>query len=195
MARLVAEEGALKGREWPIEPGLTLGREAHNQIAMPENRKASRDHAKVWRESVGKYSIADVGSRNGTLVNDGPVTRQPLRDGDVIVVGEQTFRFVLDDADRPAAKKEAAPAAPASSLADVIAGRAKPTTGSAASAGGIPAITVKSRVLQYSKKDAGGSAAGWEVGQSSGAMRWIGIGIALAVAAGLYFAVRAFLGG
>jgi len=194
MARLVAEEGALKGREWPIEPGLTLGREPHNQIAMPENRKASRDHAKVWRESVGKYSIADVGSRNGTLVNDGPVTRQALRDGDVIVVGEQTFRFVLDDADRPAAPKKEA--GPPSSLGDVIAGRVKPTpTAGSAGAGATPTITVKSRVLQYSKKDAGGSAAGWEVGQSSGTLRWIGIGIALALAAGLYFAVRALTGG
>jgi predicted component of type VI protein secretion system len=192
MARLVAEGGALAGKEWPIEPGLTLGREPHNQIPMPDNRKASRDHAKVWREGAGKYSIADVGSRNGTLVNDGPVTRQPLRDGDVIVVGEQTFRFVLDDAERPA---RPAPAGPSASLADVLAGRAKPTAtaGSAAASPDVPAITVKSRVLQYSKKTAEGSVASWDVSQSGGGFRWVALLVALGVAAALFFAIRALL--
>jgi hypothetical protein len=194
MARLIAEEGALSGREYPIEPGLTLGREPHNQVAMPDNKKASRDHAKVWREAPGRYTLADVGSRNGTLVNDGPVTRQPLRDGDLIRVGEQVFRFVLDEADRPAPKKDAAPA---SSLADVIAGKARPTAtaGSAAAASGVPTIEVKSRVLQYSKKAAGGSLATWDVGQSAGGLRWLMILVALAVAAGLFFLVRGIVGG
>jgi pSer/pThr/pTyr-binding forkhead associated (FHA) protein len=194
MARLIAEEGALEGREYPIEPGLTLGREGHNQVPMPENRKSSRDHAKVWRESPGKYTVADLGSTNGTLVNDERVTRKPLRDGDVLRLGEQVFRFVLDDAERPA-KKEA----PGASLADVLSGKAKPTaasdSGGSAAGGGTPAMTVKSRVLQYSKKAGGGSLATWDVSQSGGTQRWLMLLAALAVAAVLFFVVRGLVTG
>jgi predicted component of type VI protein secretion system len=189
---LIAEEGALQGREYPIEPGLTLGREAHNQVPMPENRKSSRDHAKVWRESPGKYTVADLGSTNGTLVNDERVSRKPLVDGDEIRLGDQVFRFVLDDAERPA-KKEA----PSASLADVLSGKAKPTAtaGSAAAGAEAATITVKSRVLQYSKKAGGGSLASWDVSQSAGPTRWVLILVALAVAAGLFFLVTRLVGG
>ena len=45
---------SLSGKAWKIDPGLTLGREAHNTIAMPDNKKSSRDHAKVWREAPGQ---------------------------------------------------------------------------------------------------------------------------------------------
>jgi hypothetical protein len=189
MAKLIAEEGALAGREYPIEPGLTLGREGHNQVPMPENRKASRDHAKVWREGQGRYTVADLGSTNGTLVNDGKVTRQPLRDGDVIRVGEQTFRFVLDEADRPSPRAEP----PRSSLAEAIAGR-NPGAGPGTAAD-TPKIEVKSRVLQYSKKSAAGSVATWDLGQSAGWMRIGVIVLALGVAVGLFFLVRGLVAG
>ncbi len=108
MARLVGESGSVAGKSWSVEVGVTLGREGHNTIGMPDNKKASRDHAKVWREGPGKYSVADLGSTNGTLVNDDRVTRQALVDGDEVRVGECTFRFLLDDDEKP--KKKEAPA-------------------------------------------------------------------------------------
>ena len=55
-------------------------------------------------------------------------------------------------------------------------------------AGG-PTIEVKQRLLQYSKKQAGGSVAGWDLSQASTGTRWIFYGVALAIAAGLYFLV------
>jgi pSer/pThr/pTyr-binding forkhead associated (FHA) protein len=198
MARLVCESGPLSGREWAIEPGLTLGREAHNQVAMPENKKASRDHAKVWREAPGKYTVADLGSTNGTFVNDGKVARQPLVDGDEISIGEVRFRFVLDEADKPPAPKKRE--GPAQSLADVLSGRSPLATArnpGAATGGesGAAKIEVKERVLQYSKKKGKGSVASWDVGQSSGGTKWAMIAIALAVAAGLFFLVRSLVAG
>jgi len=94
MARLVAESGPLAGKEWKIDPGLTLGREAHNTIGMPDNKKASRDHAKVWREGPGRYSVADLGSTNGTLVNGVRITkRERLRAGDEIAIGRVALRL------------------------------------------------------------------------------------------------------
>lgn len=188
MAHLVVETGPLAGKVFPIDPGLTIGREAHNTIAMPENKKCSRDHAKVWRESPGRYAVADLGSTNGTLVNDGKVARQPLKDGDVIAIGEVHLRFELGEDEKP--KPKAPPAR--ASLADAVAGKAAPGAGApggAAGAGG-PVIEVKSRVLQYSKKE-GGKGVNIDVSQTAGWLRAVYVGVALAIAAALFFAMRA----
>jgi predicted component of type VI protein secretion system len=194
MARLVGESGSVAGTSWPIEVGITLGREAHNTIGMPDNKKASRDHAKVWKEGPGRYAVADLGSTNGTLVNDEKITRHPLVDGDEIRVGEFTFRFVLDDDEKP--KKKEGPARMAAVLsaaqptfADPAGGLQQPAEAAA------PKIEVKQRVLQYSKKAATGSVARWDLAQASQGTRWIFYLVALAIAAGLFFLVKTLIAG
>jgi hypothetical protein len=195
MARLVGESGPVAGKEWTIEVGVTLGRDAHNTIAMPDNKKSSRDHAKVWREGEGRYAVADLGSTNGTLVNDDKVTRQALVDGDEVRVGEATFRFLLDDDEKP--KKKEAP----QRMAELLGGKGAPGAGRAAAGGfgapgsvggggAVPTIEVKQRVLQYQKKKAEGSAAGWQFSQASGLVRAVFLLIALAVAAGLFLLMK-----
>lgn len=193
MAHLVVESGPLAGRTFPIDPGLTIGREAHNTIAMPENRKCSRDHAKVWRESPGRYSVADLGSTNGTLLNDDKVSRSALKDGDVIAIGEVRLRFELGEDEKPKAK---APPTRAS-LADVLGGRggAAPAAGAPAGApGGAPVIEVKQRVLQYKKVAAGGSQLRTDLGQTAGVQKLVLVVVALALAAGLFFGAMTIFG-
>jgi len=186
MARLVAESGSLEGQTFPIDPGLTLGREKHNSVAMPTNRKASREHCKVWREGPQKYSVADFGSTNGTLVNDAKVVRQALNDGDLIQVGEVVFRFELEDEDRP--KKPAAKTEDARpDLASVLRGEAqpkRPAEGTGATAGA--QIEVKQRILQYKKKKRRGTVMGENLSQQSGMGKWILIIVAIAAAIGLF---------
>ncbi len=195
MARIVGESGSLSGKEWSIDPGLTLGREGHNTIAMPDNKKSSRDHAKVWREAPGKYAIADLGSTNGTLVNDEKITRHSLVDGDEVRIGEWVFRFLLDEDEKPK-KKEPGPNRMAEILAGTSGGGGGGAEGAARPAGGTgPTIEVKSRILQYSKKSAGGSVAGWDMSQTAGGMKWLLILVAAGVAAGLYFLARHLAGG
>jgi len=189
MARIVGEAGSQSGKTWSIDPGLTLGREAHNTIAMPDNKKSSRDHAKVWREAPGKYAIADLGSTNGTLVNDDKITRHSLVDGDEIRIGEWVFRFLLDEDEKPK-KKEPAPNRMAEILAGTTGGGGGGADAARASSGTGPTIEVKSRILQYSKKTAGGSVAGWDLSQSAGGVKWLLILIAAGVAVGLYFLAR-----
>ena len=196
MARLVGESGPVAGKTWVIDPGVTLGREGHNSIPMPENRKASRDHAKVWREGPGRYAVADLGSTNGTLVNDGLVTKQTLVDGDELRVGEATFRFLLDDEEKP--KRKEGPAR----MQDVFGaspGAAAAGTSPAAAASGTPGaaptIEVKSRILQYSKKPAKGSVASYDIEQTAGwqkAALWLTI---LAIAGAAFFGVMKLVGG
>ena len=96
MARIVGEAGSQSGKTWSIDPGLTLGREAHNTIAMPDNKKSSRDHAKVWREAPGKYAIADLGSTNGTRVGEVTVRDADLLPGAVVQLGASAFRVEVE---------------------------------------------------------------------------------------------------
>jgi len=47
---------------------------------------SSREHAAFEREGSG-WAIHDLGSTNGTMLNGAPVSRERLREGDVVVIG------------------------------------------------------------------------------------------------------------
>jgi pSer/pThr/pTyr-binding forkhead associated (FHA) protein len=63
---------------------LTIGRNPGNDILI-ENVGVSREHA-VIRWTGGQAVVEDRKSANGTFVNGVRVTRQPLKDGDEILV-------------------------------------------------------------------------------------------------------------
>ena len=64
---------------------MIVGRVATCDICLAD-KNTSRQHAAFNREGMG-WSVEDLGSTNGTLVNGNPVGRVRLRDGDLIVVG------------------------------------------------------------------------------------------------------------
>ena len=69
-----------------------IGRDSTNLVAI-EDAKASREHAKI-RFADGTYSIVDMGSANGTYVNDSKISGQtPLSDGDLVKVGDTVLAF------------------------------------------------------------------------------------------------------
>ena len=74
---------------------ITLGRD--DQCSMTfDDGAVSRQHAKI--ERVGDhYVVTDLGSRNGTFVNDQPVPSQTLTDGDRVRVGHQILKFFAAD--------------------------------------------------------------------------------------------------
>ena len=47
------------------------------------------------RPEDGRFVLHDLGSTNGTRVNDRRISRHPLEDGDVIRVGDTCLRFRL----------------------------------------------------------------------------------------------------
>ena len=53
---------------------------------------ASRHHAEIRRVGPA-YVVTDLGSTNGTLVNDAAVTEQALADGDRITIGNTVLEF------------------------------------------------------------------------------------------------------
>ncbi|MFN8060502.1 MAG: FHA domain-containing protein [Vicinamibacterales bacterium] len=76
---------------FPLAPGekITIGRDASNTIAI-ESTFVSKFHAAVhWRG--GECLVEDLGSSNGTLVNDLPVRVSELKAGDEIEIGDQKF--------------------------------------------------------------------------------------------------------
>lgn len=76
----------------PLQPVTRLGRGPQNTIIL-HDAAASAEHACV-RQHNGRWRLEDVGSRNGTLLNDLPLTKPAtLAGGDVIGIGGLRFQF------------------------------------------------------------------------------------------------------
>ncbi len=88
--------------EFALEKGksLTIGRLHENDIVV-ENLAVSGHHARV--DSVGdKFLLTDLNSKNGTFVNEQPVTAPHwLRHGDIILVGKHYLVFTYDPGEAP----------------------------------------------------------------------------------------------
>jgi len=93
MAELRVVEGGGVGRTWKLPQGdAKLGRDSGNLVSL-EDSKASREHAKI-RFADGVHTITDLGSSNGTFVNDRRITGQtPLNEGDLIRIGDTVMAF------------------------------------------------------------------------------------------------------
>jgi hypothetical protein len=104
-AKLVIHRGRSVGKEFPMsEDESHIGRWDADGGIFPDvdldsddpEAKVSRRHARITRRS-GQYYIEDLGSTNGTFVNRGrrllPGDRQPLRDGDEVIVGKTFLKF------------------------------------------------------------------------------------------------------
>lgn len=83
---LVAREGQLTGQRWTIESDeFLIGRGSDCQIILPE-RQVSRHHVRITHEN-GRYTLHDLGSRNGTHLNGNQIEGSTvLQDGDEISI-------------------------------------------------------------------------------------------------------------
>jgi len=81
------------GSRLPLPGNLSFGRTAGNEVVLPDDR-VSRRHATIHAQGESEFWLVDLGSRNGTYVNDRRVS-QPvrLRDRDELRLGPFTFRF------------------------------------------------------------------------------------------------------
>ena len=82
------------GRRFALDkPEHLIGRTANIDVPVIDER-VSQMHAKVVLED-GRHFIHDLGSTNGTFVNNQPLTGpRKLQDGDLIQVGETVFEYI-----------------------------------------------------------------------------------------------------
>src|SRR5258706_4980212 len=71
---------------------VVLGRGSDCDIQVDRD-SVSRRHARVFRAG-DQWLVEDLGSTNGSYVNDVPVTKSALRDGDFVKIGAAIFKFL-----------------------------------------------------------------------------------------------------
>jgi hypothetical protein len=92
MVCMRVKDGPSKGAVYSMQDEvITIGRDndAHIQIM---DQGVSRRHAEIF--CVGEmYFLRDLGSRNGTYVNDERISEELLREGDRVRIGQTTLTF------------------------------------------------------------------------------------------------------
>ena len=79
----------------PAGQARRIGRVPDNDIVVP-HLSVSRHHAELHATPDG-YRIVDLGSHNGTFVNEQRATAAPLAEGDTVGFGDTTFRLAGDE--------------------------------------------------------------------------------------------------
>jgi diguanylate cyclase (GGDEF)-like protein len=92
-ACLVVIYGSELGKKYNLNAAsLVIGRSSKCDIQI-DQESISRNHSKIL--NTGKsILVRDLGSTNGTYVNDDPVDEYVLRDGDLIKIGRTIFKFL-----------------------------------------------------------------------------------------------------
>jgi pSer/pThr/pTyr-binding forkhead associated (FHA) protein len=93
-ARLVVVSSNLAGQEYALcQREMVVGRHAQDANDLTINhRSISRNHAKlIWRDN--RFTVIDLGSANGVIVNGQAMTTTSLVNGDIIEMGHVKLRF------------------------------------------------------------------------------------------------------
>lgn len=90
--KLTFLNGMKAGEIIQLNGDVHFGRSNQNEVILPDS-KTSRRHAVLLQTSLG-YDLQDLGSSNGTFLNDQPVTiRQSVWDGDEMIMGETKLKI------------------------------------------------------------------------------------------------------
>ena len=85
--------GPLLGRRYPVGDGpVVIGRNDDCRVQNVDG-SVSRHHARIESHD-GLFLVTDLGSTNGTFVNNAACATAPLADGDYLRVGNCIYRFL-----------------------------------------------------------------------------------------------------
>jgi len=92
---LIYPGGAELGKRYELAGSkeVVIGRGGDCDIQVDRD-SVSRRHAKVSRSGSG-WVVQDLGSTNGSYVNDAQITQYGLRDGDLLKIGNAIFKFLM----------------------------------------------------------------------------------------------------
>lgn len=87
MSKLILKPQGWQGKHVPLAAKpVSIGRHPDNTIRLQDDA-ASRYHCIIEPDGHGKFLIKDLGSRNGTKVNNSKIEQAFLEAGDVVKVG------------------------------------------------------------------------------------------------------------
>jgi signal transduction histidine kinase len=93
--RLIVIKGTDEGRQFPLgEEAASAGRDSSSLIRLTDT-EVSRRHAEFVRTADG-YRVRDIGSANGTFVNNQSVRDVLLQPGDHVQIGQTVLVYTLD---------------------------------------------------------------------------------------------------
>lgn len=102
---LVVVAGVDVGVRVRLEQSVDIGRDPEAQLCL-RDENASWRHARVEDRGNGEWTVVDLGSTNGTLVNGNKLSDAPLRPGDRVFIGKTILEFQEQDAIREGFNKE-----------------------------------------------------------------------------------------
>jgi hypothetical protein len=80
------------GHTYSLRPVLSIGRATTSSIVL-DDEFVSNEHALITRKN-GSWWLEDLSSRNGTLLNDLPLTTNTVvASGDTITIGQTTLKL------------------------------------------------------------------------------------------------------
>ncbi|CAN5724946.1 DUF3662 and FHA domain-containing protein [soil metagenome] len=88
---LIGEAGTAQESFSLAKSPVTIGRVSSNEVVLADPN-VSRRHSQL-SQNGGRWTISDLGSTNGTLVNGEPATQRDLRDGDLLAFGTSELVF------------------------------------------------------------------------------------------------------
>jgi pSer/pThr/pTyr-binding forkhead associated (FHA) protein len=95
VSRLRVLAGPALNKEIPIGSELVIGRSRHGGGSLGGDPELSRLHARISRTPEGVLVLEDLGSTNGTFLNQWRVTAaQQLRVGDQIALGQTLLELI-----------------------------------------------------------------------------------------------------
>ncbi len=96
MVMLRVLEGQEKGKGYHVEKvPVTIGRDQISDISITDSRM-SRQHCMVFYYAPEFY-IKDLGSTNGTFVNEKRIKQSGIKNGDHIKAGSTLLEFIVSD--------------------------------------------------------------------------------------------------
>lgn len=106
-AALIVLTGPAKGHYLRLEEEAAIVGRGKDVTLRIDDTGLSRKHARIYRQG-GRYYIEDLGSKNGTYMDDRRLTAaHPLADGDRVGLGCQTLvKFALEDSVEAEATQE-----------------------------------------------------------------------------------------
>jgi two-component system cell cycle response regulator len=82
------------GKRTPlIQQRYIVGRDTDVDLVISRS-SVSRQHSQLVQDGDGQWFVEDLGSTNGTFVNEERVTRRRLTDGDQVRFGDAIFKFL-----------------------------------------------------------------------------------------------------